>query len=203
MVRTAGGSTPAEPEGRELTEYLILHGYENRRPDGHWERWLAAELEGSGASVRYPQLPDPDDPVLDDWIAAIEAQLVGTEPASLTVVCHSLACAAWLVFAARRAAAGRTDAAAHRVLLVAPVSDPVLRGIPQIAGFALGGDPVHAAAEHVIVVAGDTDPYCPEGAEPAFVEPLGAEHVIVQGGGHLTIEDGFGPFPLVLELATR
>ena len=184
-------------------QYLILHGYENRRPDGHWQRWLVSELEGSGASVRYPQLPEPDEPVLDDWIAAIEAQLVGTDPASLTVVSHSLGCAAWLAFAARRAAAGRTDAAASRLLLVAPVSDPVLRGIPNVAGFALDGEAVHAAADEVIVVAGDADPYCPEGAGRVFAEPLGAEDVTVPGGGHLTIDDGFGPFPLVLELATR
>ncbi|MEF3405593.1 RBBP9/YdeN family alpha/beta hydrolase [Agromyces sp. CCNWLW203] len=184
-------------------QYLILHGYENRRPDGHWQRWLAAELEASGASVRYPQLPEPDEPVLDDWIAAIEHQLVGTDARSLTVVCHSLACAAWLALAARRAAAGRTDAAAARLLLVAPVSDPVLRGIPQIAGFALDSEAVHSAAEQVLVVSGDADPYCPEGAERLFSAPLGAEHVTVPSGGHLTIDDGFGPFPLVLELATR
>lgn len=184
-------------------QYLILHGYENRRPDGHWQRWLAGELEGSGASVRYPQLPEPDEPVLDDWIAAIEAELAGTDPRSLIVVCHSLGCAAWLAFAARRAAAGRTDAAAARLLLVAPVSDPVLRGIPPIADFALGRDAVHSAAEQVIVVAGDADPYCPEGADRVFAVPLGAEHVTVPGGGHLTIDDGFGPFPLVLELAAR
>ena len=186
-----------------MKQYLILHGYENRRPDGHWQRWLASELEGSGASVRYPQLPEPDEPELDDWVAAIEAELAGTEAGSLTVVCHSLGCAAWLAFAARRAAAGRTDAAASRLLLVAPVSDPVLRGIPGIAGFALGGDAVHAAAAQVIVIAGDADPYCPEGAGRVFAEPLGAEHVTVTGGGHLTIDDGFGAFPLVLDLATR
>ena len=184
-------------------QYLILHGYENRRPEGHWQRWLAAELEGSGASVRYPQLPEPDDPVLDDWIAAIEHELGGTDPRSLTVVCHSLACAAWLALAARRAAAGRADAAASRLLLVAPVSGPVLRGIPQIAGFAHDGDAVHSASEQVIVVSGDADPYCPEGAERLFAMPLEAEHVTVPGGGHLTIDDGFGPFPLVLDLATR
>ena len=79
----------------------------------------------------------------------------------------------------------------------------MLRGIPQIAGFALDGDAVHSAAEQVIVVAGDADPYCPEGADRVFAAPLGAEHVTVPGGGHLTIDDGFGPFPLVLELATR
>ena len=185
-----------------MTQFLILHGYQNRRPEGHWQRWLASELEGSGASVRYPQLPEPDEPVLDDWIAAIETALDGTDPDSLTVVCHSLGCAAWLAFAARRVTAGRTDAAASRVLLVAPASDAVLLGIPEVAGFAADGDAVHAAAEHVIVVAGDADPYCPEGAGRVFAEPLGAELVTVPGGGHLTIDDGFGPFPLVLDLVT-
>ena len=106
-------------------EILILHGWQNRRPDGHWQRWLAAELASRGSTVHYPQLPEPDAPVLDDWIDAVESQLRDTDAASLTVVAHSLGCLLWLAY------------------------------------------------------------------------------VAVEGGGHLTVDDGYGPFPLVLELATR
>ena len=60
-----------------------------------------------------------------------------------------------------------------------------------------------SVAERGVVVAGTDDPYCPEGAEHAYARPLDLDFVPVEGGGHLTIDDGYGPFPLVLDLATR
>ena len=94
---------------------------------------------------------------------------------------------------------------------VAPAAPEVLRGIPEIAEFAPkidDDDRLRAAlaatvSEGVTIVAGDADPYCPGGAESVFAKPLGAEFVVVPGGGHLTIEDGFGPFPLVRDLVSR
>lgn len=190
-------------------EVLILHGWQNRRPDGHWQRWLAGELEASGTRVRYPQLPEPDQPVLDHWIAALESELDGTDPVSLTVVAHSLGCLLWLAHAARRAERGASTPLARSVILVAPPAPAVLLGIPEIAAFAptIEGDAARAALaatalERAIVVASTDDPYCPDGAERTYAEPLDLDLVSVEGGGHLTIDDGFGPFPLVRELAT-
>jgi predicted alpha/beta hydrolase family esterase len=207
MVRTG------EREQCMAEQYLILHGWENHRPAGHWQRWLAGELESRGAVVRYPQLPEPDVPVLDDWIDALESELRATDAASLTVIAHSLGCLLWLAYAARRASGGVHGAegpVARRLVLVAPPAGSVVRGIPEIAGFAPTLDCAAAAtalaataSDRGVVVAGTNDPFCPEGAEHAYARPLGLDFVPVDGGGHLTIDDGYGPFPLVLELAVR
>ena len=101
-------------------EILILHGWQNRRPDGHWQRWLAAELASRGSTVHYPQLPEPDAPVLDDWIDAVESQLRDTDAASLTVVAHSLGCllwrapSTWTTSPSREAATSRSTTATVR-----------------------------------------------------------------------------------------
>ena len=42
--------------------FLLLHGWQNRRPADHWQHLLADELRGRGLAVRYPQLPSPDEP---------------------------------------------------------------------------------------------------------------------------------------------
>jgi predicted alpha/beta hydrolase family esterase len=201
-----------EKEQCMAEQYLILHGWENRRPAGHWQRWLAGELESRGAVVRYPQLPEPDLPVLDDWIDALESELRDTDPASLTVVAHSLGCLLWLAYATRRASGvdGAERPVARRLVLVAPPAGSVLRGIPEIAAFAPTLDCAAAAtalaasaSERGVVVAGTNDPFCPEGAEHAYARPLDLAFVPVEGGGHLTIDDGYGPFPLVLDLVLR
>ena len=128
-----------EKEECVAEQYLILHGWENHRPAGHWQRWLAGELESRGAVVRYPQLPEPDMPVLEHWIDALESELRATDPASLTVIAHSLGCLLWLAYAARRASGGVPGSegpVARRLVLVAPPAGSVLRGIPEIAAFA-------------------------------------------------------------------
>jgi predicted alpha/beta hydrolase family esterase len=191
-------------------EVLILHGWQNHRPDGHWQRWLADELTLGGSRVRYPQLPEADAPVLDDWIDHLDAELEGSDPDSLVVVAHSLGCLLWLAYVARRAARGEMGRLAKRVLFVAPASARVLRGIPEIAAFAPDEEIEWArqaltatAAERGVVVGSADDPFCPEGAEHAYAAPLGLEYVAVEAGGHLTPDDGFGSFPIVLDLATR
>ncbi|MFF2271264.1 RBBP9/YdeN family alpha/beta hydrolase [Agromyces sp. NPDC058136] len=199
-----------------MAEVLILHGWQNHRPEGHWQRWLAGELGAGGRAVRYPQLPEPDAPARAEWLAALETELEGTDPAELTVVAHSLGCMLWVAHARARAAAGLTGPVARRVLLVGPPSDAVVASIAELTEFA-AVDAGHEASTHIdavavvtaalaaasveppVVVAGDHDPYSPVEAE-GLAARLGLERIVVDGGGHLTIEDGFGPFPLILEL---
>ncbi|WP_202107267.1 alpha/beta hydrolase [Agromyces seonyuensis] len=194
-------------------EYLILHGFENERPEGHWQRWLADELGAEGHGVHYPQLPEPYAPVPADWAAAIEAELDGTDPDAVVVVAHSLGCVAWIDYARRhaeRAASEGGDAKlAHRVLLVSPPSSKVLASIPALEAFvidapaAIVADALAATStERAHLVVGEADPYTPEGIEVAYADPYDLEVSVVPGGGHLTMDDGFGPLPIVLELAT-
>ena len=126
------------------------------------------------------------------------------------VVAHSLGCLLWLEYVARRSARGESGRLAKRVLFVAPASATVLRGIPEVAAFApldrieaARAALAAAAGERGVVVGSADDPFCPEGAEHAYAAPLGLDYVAVDGGGHLTLDDGFGPFPLVLDLTTR
>jgi predicted alpha/beta hydrolase family esterase len=180
------------------SSFLILHGWQNRRPPGHWQHWLAGELTARGHAVGYPQLPDPDSPDLEVWLERLHT-LLGAEPEGAgrerVVVCHSLAVLLWLH------AAARGGVRADRVLLVAPPSLDVIAGHPEVAGFArlqVAGERVRAAAAVTRLVAGDDDPYCPGGAERHFGRPLGLDTDVVPGGAHLDLEAGYGAWPSVL-----
>ncbi|MFD5328595.1 RBBP9/YdeN family alpha/beta hydrolase [Streptomyces sp. NPDC127092] len=182
-----------------MTTYLILHGFQNHRPPGHWQYWLAGQLRERGHEVRYPQLPEADAPVREDWLAALEKH--GERPgggSEFVVVAHSLSVLLWL----RAVAAGRAPEA-DRVLLVAPPSPQVTASIPEIAGFADGlalGPDLGRRGPRARLVYGDGDPYCPEGADVHYGVPLGLDLDHVPGGGHLNPEHGgYGPWPSVLE----
>jgi predicted alpha/beta hydrolase family esterase len=42
---------------RGQRRFLVLHGWQNRRPREHWQHWLTDSLRATGERVRYPQLP--------------------------------------------------------------------------------------------------------------------------------------------------
>jgi predicted alpha/beta hydrolase family esterase len=171
--------------------FLILHGHYGSGP-GHWQTWLAARLRERGSRVSYPELPERDAPRLDRWLEALDAELARA-PDGPVVLCHSLACVLWLQHAGRG-----SSPRADRVLLVAPPSPSA--ELPGVHGFfplSVEPEEVARAAGSTRIVATDNDPYCPEGAERLYGEPLSLPVSLVEGGGHLNPDAGYGPWPEV------
>jgi uncharacterized protein len=171
--------------------FLILHGYEGSGPE-HWQSWLAGRLRAAGDRVAYPELPDPHTPALPAWRAALGRELRALH-GELTVIAHSLACILWLHHCDVPVVG---DARAARVLLVAPPSIAgAVRPIQPFFPVPLERDRVAAAAAETRLVCAPDDPYCPEDAAVLYGEPLGIPVDVLEGGGHVNVEAGFGPWP--------
>ena len=116
------------------------------------------------------------------------------------LVAHSLGSALWL-----HHVSGASDAPhPARVALVAPPSPHT--SIPEIAGFfppPLDIGVVRHASEGTVLVAGDVDPYLPEGIADAYARPLKIATTVIPGGGHLNVDSGYGPWPAVLDWCNR
>jgi predicted alpha/beta hydrolase family esterase len=181
-----------------MSAYLILHGWQNHRPKDHWQHWLADRLTGLGHHVTYPQLPDPDDPDLEVWLAELArhlGDLPGGGGAQRVVVAHSLSSVLWLHALAREV----KGLDLGRVLLVAPPSGSVLVRYPEVAAFAPPPLDGLTPPAPTLLVAGDDDPYCPEGARTAYGDPLGIPTEIIPGAAHLDLDAGYGSWPAVLD----
>ncbi|BAL86155.1 hypothetical protein AMIS_9350 [Actinoplanes missouriensis 431] len=181
--------------------FLLLHGWQNRRPPTHWQHWLAGELTAQGHSVDYPQLPNPDFPVLDEWLAELRTRVAAMPGTTRTVLCHSLGCLLWLNAAARGEVPLRVD----RVVLVAPPSPSVTRSHPEIAGFApspVTPAQLSAASAYTRLVGTDNDPYFPEDITTVYGDPLAVPTDVIPGAEHLNHESGYGPWPSLLTWAT-
>lgn len=147
--------------------------------------------------MRYPVLPQPMAPRLDEWLGALRP-LLAAMPGERVVLCHSLACILWLQHARDAAAEHR----AGRVLLVAPPSPHAK--LPGVVGFfplEVTARQVAAAAASTRLVCSLDDPYCPEGCDTAYGHVLGIEADLLSGGAHLNVDAGYGPWPAVREWA--
>lgn len=176
---------------------LVLHGMNGPRP-GLWYSWLAEQLSETERDVRIPTLPNSDEPVLRDWLAALDSALADLPDVGFDVLAHSTGALLWLHHTARGVELPRPD----RVALVAPASGdhiaaPTFRDVP------LDTDAVRRAAEGTVLVGGDNDPLCPEGVALAYGAPLKMATTVIAGGGHLNEESGFGPWPAVLDWCRR
>jgi predicted alpha/beta hydrolase family esterase len=186
----------SRPGGRPQRRFLVLHGWQNRRPRAHWQRQLVESLRAAGEQVLYPQFPDPDRPSLPEWLELLRAELARLGSGERVVVAHSLAVPLWLHAATVLEPGERVD----RVLLVSPPSPRVLAGHREVEAFSrIGVDAaaVAAAARTTRLAAGDDDPYCPEGVAAAF-PALAADLDVVPSGQHLDIDAGYGDWPPAL-----
>ncbi len=173
----------------------MLHGWTNRRPEGHWMRLTAAALRNQGHQVWYPQFPNPDTPNPTEWqdLLRQESNMMDeVEAGEKIVIAHSLGTINFLYGALTDLFSKPFD----RALLVA-IPDPAMTS--ETTG--IEGEPldfrnpalkpqVNKWAGGVTAVASDKDRWQPNGTD--FYQPLGFETIEVQGAGHFSLDDGWG-----------
>jgi len=174
--------------------YLIVHGWQ-ASGEGHWQSWLASRLQASNESVLYPLLPNPDNPILHEWIQALHDQ-VSLMKGEKIVVCHSLGGITWLHYATMPYAIS-----VDRLLLVAPPCPEGMERTAELRGFApvpLDPAALSRTAGQCRLVCSSGDEYCDVSAELAYARPLGIESdLLPPRAGHINIASGFGPWPQV------
>ena len=186
-----------------MARVLINHGLANRRWQDHWQRHLANALRKQGHLVSYAQFPNPDKPTLDEWQAMLnaEAELLveaGEQAGELIFVGHSLGCLNFLLAASE----GDLPTRFSRALLVAP-ADPTLLPDLEIDRLNLNHPDfsrrIAAFVDEVTLVGSDQDKWLPRGIRETFGKPLGVEPVVIEGGNHLSMADGWGYWQGVID----
>jgi predicted alpha/beta hydrolase family esterase len=179
------------PEARNARRrFLILHGWQNERPIGHWQRWLAERLAGHGHEVVYPQLPNPGHPVLKEWLEVIEASLERAPDVEQIVIAHSLSCAAWINFAG----IGGVTLPVDRLAFIAPPGAGFLASTPELQEFQFA-EGAHEAVRATSIaparlVCSSNDPYCDPAATVLYGDTFDID--VIPDAGHLDMVAGYG-----------
>ena len=168
---------------------LLLHGVGHRRPQEHWLWWLAEELRAACVPVQYPQMPDPDDPDPVAWAAIARAELgmLKAGGGHTVVIAHSLGTILWTHIAETLPA----QLLPSRIALVAPPSRHEWDvAAPKFADIALG-----SLSTATTVIVGRAEDPARNVPLAGLADAWGAPFVEIPGSGHLTPDDGHGPFP--------
>ena len=170
-------------ESAQHTTTVIVPGWRNSGA-GHWQTLWASQMPHA---VRVEQ-DDWLSPKKQPWVDRI-AETILRAPGRVIVVAHSLGCIA---------TAHLPPDIAERIsgaLLVAP-ADPERRC--ALTDFA--PTPHELLPYPSILVASDTDPYCPVRLAGAYARAWGSEFVRLKSAGHINIASGHGHWPLGLAL---
>ena len=178
-----------------MQRILFLHGWTNKRPEGHWARLTTAALRNAGHQVWYPQFPSPDAPKQVEWQELLrqEANMMDEVATGEKIaIAHSLGTINWLLGAQNNLFNKPFD----RVLLVA-IPDPVMtKQAEGIEGEALDFNSPGLLpksrnwAKSISAVASDKDRWQPNGID--FYSPLELETFVVPGAGHFSLDDDWG-----------
>ena len=82
------------------TIFLLLHGYGGTHSE-HWQGYLANHLKDKGQTVFFPDLPNADEPRLEEWMDYLGQELKDVDLSNLVVLAHSLGCTLWLQYVSR------------------------------------------------------------------------------------------------------
>lgn len=178
---------------------FIVHGWSGK-PDEHWLPWLEEQLEQRGFEVHVPAMPNPDEPVIDEWVSHL-ARLAGPPDEQTYFIGHSLGCQTimrYLESQSDRRAAGCVFVAGW-LKLANLESKKVERTAKPWLTTPINFTAVRAAAGSIAVLLSDNDDY---GAvaenEKIFRQKLNADVAIMHNGGHFTAADGVTELPAAL-----
>jgi predicted alpha/beta hydrolase family esterase len=178
-------------------QVIILHGWRNRRVEGHWQRETAAALRIAGHQVYYPQLPNPDEPKFSEWAEVALTELAIAREANrgeeVVVIGHSLGSVTWLKLAEQ----GMLEEPVSRALLVAPADPAELTTIPD---FMVTPTLVDSGklANSVLLVGSDGDDWVPRGVGETYGKHMNVPSLVIPGANHFSYLDGWGKWAGVI-----
>ena len=169
---------------------LILHGW-GGSDYPHWQSWLAGELAKEYGCVSFLHFSEPNTPKLALWMSELEQELQSFQPN--VVICHSLANTLWFHFEK----SSTQKPLLEKIYFVAPPSNSCT--IEELQEFFPINFQVSSSAKQALLISSDNDPYMTLTEAKALQKELNIPMKIIENGGHLNSDSGYGAWPWIYE----
>jgi len=181
---------------------FIVHGWDGYPEEG-WFPWLKKELEVRGFSVLVPQLPNPDEPRINNWVPKLK-EVVGKPDGQTYFIGHSMGCqtiARYLeTLSENTKVGGAVFVAGFFKRLTNLEDDDIVRSVSQEwLTTPLDLKKVKTCLKKSVAIFSDDDPYVSIDNQEDFSNILGSKIVIRHGQGHFSGSTGTTTLPVALE----
>ncbi|RJQ30188.1 serine hydrolase family protein [Candidatus Parcubacteria bacterium] len=186
-----------------MKKIIIVHGWDGAA-DLDWMPWVTSEFKKFGYEVLCPDLPHSENPTIEDWVPFL-SKIVGQPDQETYFIGHSIGCQTIMRYLES------IDVKVGGAIFVAGWFD--LDNLEGLKAQAIAKPWLEAPIDtekvknnlgFSITILGDNDPWVPYlKTKEKFEKLLGSEIVTVPNGGHITSDDGYGPFPQLIEIVHK
>ncbi len=175
--------------------FLILHGI-GASSKSNWYPWLKFQLEGLGAKVYIPDLPNPRMPkmtectklILDNWIPNTKSVVIGHSVGGVVAMGLLEDCPPEVII--------------NSLYLIATPKGPTMPEHQGIFEKEINYDLVRSKVEKTFLIYSDNDPYTPLESGDFLRDKLSGNLMIFPGEAHFNIRSNpkYNEFPKLLEI---
>ncbi len=181
-----------------MKKAFIIHGW-GADSKSDWIPWLKKELEKKNFEVFAPDMPDTDEPIIEDWLNSLEELLADLDEDSI-LIGHSIGCQAIMRHLERL-----EDKIVDKIIFVAPWFN--LKGLEDDEwGIAkpwietkIDFDKLKKSNQELICLFSDNDTFVSIENEKLFKENLDAKTIVLKDRGHFIADEGITEIPEILE----
>ena len=182
---------------------IIVYGW-GGYPEEGWFPWLKKELEQRGFEVLVPQLPDAENPRIQNWVPKL-AETVGVADENTYFIGHSMGCqtiARYLESLSDGVKVGGAVFVGGFLKRLTGLEDDLETQAVRKDWLETPLDlsKVRSHLPKSVAIFSDNDPWVPLDNQDDFRDKLGSEIVIEHNQGHFSGEhDGTKELPVALE----
>lgn len=166
---------------------LILHGL-GGSDFPHWQAYLEKDLIEQNTAVSFLDLPNKDNPNLEDWKDVVKKEIEEFKPT--IVVCHSLGNVLWFHLCEE------LEIKLDKLMLVAPVRNESLDDAKTFFPYPI---PKDLKAKDIMMTTSNNDPYISVEEAIRLESKFRIKMKILQNAGHINVASGFGRLNCVLD----
>jgi|SRR5579872_1669899 len=183
-----------------MNKIILVHGWGGNANSG-WKPWLKSKLEKMGHEVLVPDMPDTETPIIEKWVGHL-AEIVGKPNEKTFFVGHSIGCQTILRYLDTHqfpphAKVGGAIFVAGWFNLENLEAEEVPIAKPWIER-PINPEKIKSVLPKSTLIISDNDPYGALEYNKQKFSELDSKITIAKGAGHMTGEEGFKEFPLVL-----
>lgn len=183
-----------------MKRVFIIHGWDGT-PDEGWLKWIREELEKKGFAVTAPQMPNAEEPRMEEWIPFV-AELVGEPDEDTCFIGHSMGTQTimrYLQTIHPRKVGGVVLVAGFFNLINLENEESKRIAAPWLET-PIDFEKIKNATSNFRVLLSDNDEWVDlESNKKIFQDKLGAEVIVKENKGHFTEDDDAEQLPEVLE----